>query len=92
MRRFISRITRASRLESALYEEVESDSGAMGQSVAVIFLSGVATGIGSLVTADLLGLLNAVLLSLAAWLSCGLAAWTVGTRVLAEPDTEASLG
>lgn len=92
MRRFISRITRASRLESALYEEVESDSGAMGQSVAVIFLSGVATGIGSLVTADLIGVLNAVLLSLAAWLLCGLAAWTVGTRVLAEPDTEASFG
>lgn len=90
MRRFISRITRASRLESAVYEEVESDRRAMGESVAVILLSGVATGIDSLLGGDLIGLLNAVLLSLVAWLSCGLAAWTVGTLVLAEPDTRAN--
>lgn len=90
VRRFLSRITRAARLESALYEEVESDRGAMGQSVAVILLSGVASGIGSLLIGDLIGLLNAVSLSVAAWLSCGVAAWTVGTRVLAEPDTRAN--
>lgn len=63
----------------------------MGQSVAVILLSGVATGIDSLLIGDGVGVLNQVLLSLAAWLSCGLAAWTVGTRVLAEPDTRADL-
>jgi hypothetical protein len=90
VRRFLSRITRAARLESALYEEVESDRGAMGQSVAVILLSGVASGIGSLLIGDLIGLLNAVALSVAAWLSCGAAAWTVGTRVLAEPATRAN--
>ena len=89
MSRFISRIARASRLESAVYEEIESDSRAMGQSVAVILLSGVATGIDSLLIGDAAGVLNEVLISLAAWLSCGLAAWTVGTRVLAEPDTRA---
>jgi hypothetical protein len=90
VRRFLSRITRAARLESALYEEVESDRGAMGQSVAVILLSGVASGVGSLLIGDLIGLLNAVALSVAAWLSCGVAAWTVGTRLLAEPDTRAN--
>lgn len=92
MKRFVSRITRASRLESALYEEVESDSHAMKQSMAVILLSGVATGIDSLLIGDAVGLLNAILLSVAAWLSCGLAAWIVGTRVLAEPDTRADFG
>jgi len=87
---FLSRITRAARLESAVYEEVESDRGAMAQSVAVTLLSGMATGIGSLLIGDLIGLLNAVSLSVAAWLSCGVAAWTVGTRILREPDTRAN--
>jgi len=87
---FMSRIARASRLDSGVYEEVESDRSAMAQSVAVILLSGVATGVGSLLNGDLVGLLNAVALSVAAWLLCGVAAWTVGTRVLAEPQTEAN--
>jgi hypothetical protein len=83
-------MARASRLESALYEEVESDRRAMGQSVTVILLSGVATGVGSLLVGDLIGLLNAILLSVAGWLLCGVAAWVVGTRVLAEPETQAN--
>jgi hypothetical protein len=89
VRSFLSRIARASRLDSGVYEEVESDVSAMVQSVAVILLSGVATGIGSLLNADFVGVLNAVSLSVAGWLLCGIAAWTVGTRMLAEPQTQA---
>jgi Yip1 domain len=87
---FVSRVIRAARLESSVYEEVESDRSAMGQSVAVIFLAGVATGIAAISMGDLVGLLNAVLLSLMAWLLCGLAAWIVGTRLLAEAQTDAN--
>lgn len=87
---FVSRMLRAARLEPDLYEEVEADRSAMAQSVAVIMLSGLATGVGASLTEGPIGLLNAVLLSLTAWLLCGLAAWTVGTHLLAEPDTEAS--
>ena len=88
---FVSRILRAARLESALYEEVEADRSAMAQSVAVTVLSGMATGVGATLVEGPIGLLNAVLLGLTAWLLCGLAAWTVGTHLLAEPDTEADL-
>jgi hypothetical protein len=87
---FVSRVIRAARLESGVYEEVESDRSAMGQSVAVIVLAGVATGIAAILMGDFVGLLNAVLLSLMAWLLCGLAAWIVGTRLLAEAQTDAN--
>lgn len=90
-RGFVSRVIRAARLDSGVYEEVESDRAAMGQSVAVIVLAGVATGIAAIVMGDFVGLLNAVLLSLMAWFLCGLAAWIVGTRLLAEAQTDANL-
>ena len=87
---FVSRIIRAARLDSDLYEEIEADRSAMWQSVAVILMAGAATGFAAILSGDVLGFLNAVFLSVVAWLLCGLAAWIVGTRFLAEPGTNAN--
>jgi len=44
----INRILRAAKLDVHLYEEVESDKGAMRQAMLVVILSGIEAGIGSI--------------------------------------------
>ncbi len=44
---FVDRMIRAARLDVNLYEEVEADSAATGQAMAVVVLSSIAGGIGS---------------------------------------------
>ena len=46
MNHFIDRIIRAARLDIDLYEEVEADKTALGQSMLVVILSSIAAGIG----------------------------------------------
>ena len=45
---FQDRILRAAKLDVHLYEEVEADRGAMGQAMAVVAMSSVAAGIGTI--------------------------------------------
>lgn len=47
------RMIRAAKLDVNLYEEVEADKGAMGQAMAVVVLSSVAAGVGSIATAGI---------------------------------------
>ena len=56
MSSFTDRIIRASKLDVSLYEEVEADKGAMGQAMAIVVLSSLAAGIGSLSAGGLKGI------------------------------------
>ncbi len=47
MTTFRDRIIRAVKLDAQLYEEVEADTGAMGQAMGVVVLSNMAAGVGS---------------------------------------------
>ena len=47
MNSFKGRIIRAAKLDVHLYEEVEADTGAMGQAMGVVVLSSIAAGVGS---------------------------------------------
>ena len=47
MTSFRDRIIRAVKLDAQLYEEVEADTGAMGQAMGVVVLSSMAAGVGS---------------------------------------------
>ena len=47
MASLVDRMIRAAKLDSHLYEEVEADTGAMGQAMLVVVLSSIAAGIGS---------------------------------------------
>lgn len=49
------RMIRAAKLDVNLYEEVEADKGAMGQAMAVVALSSVAAGIGTIGTTGIKG-------------------------------------
>jgi hypothetical protein len=91
---FQDRILRAAKLDVHLYEEVEADRGAMGQAMAVVALSSVAAGIGTIGMAGvnpgtiLWGIVGALL----SWYIWAYLAYFIGTRLLPEPQTHADHG
>jgi hypothetical protein len=92
MAQFWSRVLRACKLDSELYEEVEADRGAMMQAALVVVLSAAASGIG---LAGGMGLFGVVVFSLAAllgWYIWAYLTYFIGTRLLPESQTEADHG
>jgi hypothetical protein len=86
-----SRIVRAAKLDTGLYEEVEADTGALGQAMLVVVLSSIAGGIGSM-GAGYTGLLGGVLWALIGWFLWAFLTYVIGTKLLATAKTEADLG
>ena len=62
-----NRMIRAAKLDVNLYEEVEADKGAMGQAMAVVVLSSVAAGIGSIARGGIAGILWGTIFALIGW-------------------------
>jgi len=93
MSSFSQRIIGAAKLDAAIYEEVEADSGALGQAMAVVVLSSLAAGIGSIYYAGFWsGLLLGTLAALMGWVVWAFMTWFIGTKLLPEPQTEADMG
>ena len=92
MSSYIDRILRASKLDVNLYEEVEADTGAMGQAMGVVVLSSVAAGIGSISTGGLKGLIVGVIGALIGWFVWAYITYFIGTKLLPEPQTKADHG
>ena len=92
MSTFVQRMTRAARLEAALYEEVEADTGALGQAMGVVILSSVAAGIGTFSTAGWKGLLLGTFSALIGWYVWAFLTYFIGTRLLPTPETHADQG
>lgn len=86
------RMIRAAKLDVNLYEEVEADKGAMGQAMAVVVLSSVAAGVGSVGTAGIMGLVFGTIAALAGWFIWAFLTYYIGTGLLAEPQTKADYG
>jgi hypothetical protein len=86
------RMIRAAKLDVNLYEEVEADKDAMGQAMAVVVLSSVAAGIGTVGTAGIKGLVLGTLAALAGWFIWAFLTYYIGTRLLPEPQTKATYG
>ncbi len=89
MQEFVNRMVRAAKLEANLYEEVEADTGAMGQATAVVVLSAVAAGVG---TGRLGGVLLGSVAALVSWYVWAYLTYWIGTRLLPERETRATLG
>jgi hypothetical protein len=89
MNPFANRMLRAAKLESALYEEVEADRGAMGQALGVVVLSSLAAGIGALATQGAAGILVGTLAALISWVVWAALTYVIGAKLLPEPQTEA---
>lgn len=84
----IGRMIRAARLEPALYAEVQADQGATGQAAAVVLLSALAGGVGSL-GAPFQILLGGAL-AIAGWYLFSYIIFLVGVRLLPEPKTRSN--
>lgn len=93
MSSFTDRMIGAAKLNPGTYEEVEHDTGAMGQAVAVILLSSVAAGIGSIGYMDFgTALVVGTLAALLAWVVWAFLIWVIGTKLFPEQQTEADMG
>ena len=92
MTTFWDRIIRAVKLDAQLYEEVEADTGAMGQAMGVVVLSSMAAGVGSVAIGGLGGILGGAIAALTGWYVWAYLTYFIGTKFLPEPQTEADLG
>ena len=88
----IGRMLRAARLESGVYEEVEHDSSATPQAMAVVVLASIAAGIGSIGEGGVGGLVLGSLWALVTWMLWSLITHLIGTRLLASAQTQATYG
>ena len=92
MTNFKNRIIRAAKLDIHLYEEVEADTGAMGQAIGIVVLSSIAAGVGSITRGGLGGILTGTILALIGWYVWAYLTYFIGTRFLPEPQTKADHG
>ena len=86
------RIVGAARLDVRVYEEVEADRGATGQALAVVVLAALAAGIGSGARIGPAGLIGITVASILSWFIWAWVVWLIGTRVLADTQTQADTG
>lgn len=96
----VSRMWRASKLEVALYEEVEADTTITNQALIAVVMVSLATAIGSGIGAIgqrgplgfLWGLVGGLVASLIGWLVWSYLTYILGTTVLKGPNTSATWG
>ena len=92
MTNFWQRTIRAAKLDVALYEEVEADRGALPQSTAVVVISSVAAGLGSIKVVGLGGIVVGTASALLGWYIWAYLTYLIGSKVLPEPQTSATYG
>jgi hypothetical protein len=87
---FTDRLIRAAKLDSRLYEEVEADTGAMGQAMGTVILSSVAAGLGTIARAGWAGILAGTVFALIGWYFWAYITYFIGARLLPEPQTQSN--
>jgi hypothetical protein len=91
MQSIAARMIGAARLSRETYEEVEADSKANGQAVAIVVLYSLAAAIGAKAS-DPRSLAGILVVSLFSWVIWVLLTLFIGTRLLPEPATQADFG
>ena len=87
---FMARMIRAAKLESLLYEEVETDKDATIQALVVVLLSSLAASIGASTHAGLGGLIIAGLVAMLAWYVWTFMSYVIGAKLFPVSQTSAS--
>jgi hypothetical protein len=91
---FVGRVLGAITLRSHTYEDVEADRQATLQAVVIVVLASVAGGIGSMglgvrsTQSVAVGTLGALI----GWVAWAVLTYVIGTRLLPEPQTRATVG
>jgi len=86
----MARIIRAAKLESHLYEEVETDKDATRQALVVVLLSSLAASIGASTHAGLGGLVMGGLVALFAWYVWTFITYIIGAKLFPVSQTSTS--
>ncbi|MQA31472.1 MAG: hypothetical protein GEU82_16830 [Luteitalea sp.] len=90
---FLQRLIGAAALDPAIYEEVEADSGALGQAMIVVVLASLSAGVGAV---GFGGTITAApvfaAVALMSWAAWALVTFEVGSRVMPTAETRVSLG
>jgi hypothetical protein len=91
---FLYRLMGAAMLDGGIYEGIEADVRATGQAAATVLLASVATAFGA---SGIFGfqpemILRVTALSLVTWFAWAVLMFQIGTRLLPEPQTRATLG
>lgn len=89
---FINRIIRAMMLDVSLYEEVESDVGALGQAMGVVVWASVAAGVGNIFNGGVWGVIGGTIAALVGWVIWAAITYVVGVKMLPEAQTQSSMG
>ena len=92
MNQLLDGMIRAAKLDVNFYEKVEADKGSFGQAMAVVVLSSIAAGIGSVGQAGVAGILTGTIAALIGWFIWAYLTYFIGTKFLAEPQTKADYG
>lgn len=92
MASFSERMIGAAMLNVNTYEEVEADTNAMPQAVAVVVLSSLAAGIGAFRLGGISGVIGGTVSALIGWVIWSGLAFLIGTKVLPEPTTRSDVG
>jgi len=92
MNQLLEGMVRAAKLDVDFYEKVEADKSFFGQAMAVVVLSSLAAGIGSIGQTGAAGILAGTIAALIGWFIWAYLTYFIGTRFLAEPQTRADYG
>ena len=92
MSQIVERMVRAAKLDANLYEEVEAEPEAMAQAVAIVVLSSIAAGIGSIAHFGIKGIILGTISALLGWFIWAFVVYIVGTKIMPEPQTSSSHG
>jgi hypothetical protein len=82
-----NRVFRAAKLDTHLYEEVESDKTATPQAMLVVILSGIAAGIGS-ISISKESIIYGAFFAVLGWFLWATLIYFIGTKLLPKPQTK----
>ncbi len=88
----MNRIILAAKLDSELYEEVETDKSSMPQAFTVVVLSSITTGIGSISRIGISGIISTTISALISWFIMAYIISFIGVKFFSEPQTESDHG
>jgi hypothetical protein len=91
---FFYRLMGAAMLDRSMYEGIEADRSLTGQAVAAVLLSSLAAGFGAggWFTGDVRMFATVSGLALITWVAWAVLMHQIGTRMMPEPQTRATLG
>ena len=92
MASLVERMVGAAKLDVSTYEEVEADTTATPQAMAVVVLSAVAAGIGTIGDGGIRGMFVITFAALVGWFIWAGLTYLIGTKMLPEADTKADIG